>query len=502
MIAADRRVRVDVRRASDERRAVIDIGSNTVRLVIYGGPPRAPAVLWNEKVSARLGRDLVKTGQIPESAIDEALTALARYALILRDLEIGHVETVATAAPRDAANGGEFLSRVADLGLAVRLLGGEDEAQASAWGVIGAFPGATGTVADLGGGSLELVRIADGACYGGMTLPIGTLRLPQLRAKGQFAQKVSQLLDCPGKAWRHDNASSSGPLYLVGGTWRAFAAFAMHGIDHPLTDPHGFELGLSTADEFAATVQDSKPSKLAQVRGISTMRAEKLPDAAALLRVMLDQLQPDSLIFSSWGLREGLHYRRLSPAVQTLDPLLVGVATFAGEPQAGFADAPTLAEWAARAVEGTDVSLERVRLAAAHLAPALHRVEPNLRAAHALEWALDKRWIGIDARSRALLGATLLGSLGNVNLPDRLARLADGRHLRTAVGWGLALRLAQRLGAGSRRSLAESRIVRDTEYLTLHLEHGAAALASPAVIRQVGTLAAWIQLQPRIESRR
>ena len=501
MIADGLLSRLGGRRVSDQRRAVIDIGSNTVRLVIYGGPPRAPAVLWNEKVSARLGSDLVRTGTIPAQAMHEALAALARYALILRDLDVGQVETVATAAPRDAANGGEFLARVADLGLDVKLLSGEDEAKASAWGVIGAFPGATGTVADLGGGSLELVQIANGACHGGASLPLGTLRLPQLRGKGRFEHKVAKLLQGAGQG-SHGKEPACGPLYLVGGTWRAFATFAMRSASHPLNDPHGFELGAAEADELARTVQRSEPAELAKLRGISTMRSEKLPDAAALLRSLLGELKPATLVFSSWGLREGLHYRRLAPAEQALDPLLVGVSTFAIEPQAGFADAHTLAAWTASAFGTKDASLERIRLAAAHLTPALHRVEPNLRPAHALEWALDKRWIGIDSASRALLGAALLGSLGTVNLPDRLGGLADEHRLRTAVGWGLALRLAQRIGAGSRQSLAESRIESGPGYLTLCLEPGTIALATPTVARQLGALAEWLGLTARIGPQR
>ena len=498
MIAEGLLSRLGGRRTSDQRRAVIDIGSNTVRLVIYGGPPRAPAVLWNEKVSARLGSHLAQTGVIPAAAIEEALAALARYVLILRDLGVGEVDTVATAAARDAANGSEFLTSVADLGLDAKLLSGEDEAQASAWGVIGAFPGATGTVADLGGGSLELVQIADGACHGGASLPLGTLRLPQLRAKGRFEHKVAKLLQSAGQR-PNPRDPTCGRLYLVGGTWRAFATFAMRSASHPLNDPHGFELAASEARELARTVQRSEPGELAKLRGISTMRAEKLPDAAALLRSLMNELKPATLVFSSWGLREGLHYQRLAPADKALDPLLIGVANFAAEPQAGFADAAKLAQWTAPAAGTGSRGLERVRLAAAHLAPALHRVEPNLRPAHALEWALDKRWIGIDFLSRALLGAALLGSLGTVNLPERLGRLTDEPHLRTAVGWGLALRLAQRLGAGSRQSLADSRIEAGPEYLTLYLEPGAAALATPIVARQLGALAEWLGLAARIE---
>ena len=125
-------------------RAVIDIGSNTVRMVIYEGSPRAPRTVWNEKVAARLGRDLSETGRIPEEASDEALGALARYARILDDLGVTDIQTVATAAARDAENGPEFLAAVAALGLEPRLLTGEEEARISATGAIGAFPRSTG----------------------------------------------------------------------------------------------------------------------------------------------------------------------------------------------------------------------------------------------------------------------------------------------------------------------------------------------------------------------
>lgn len=501
MIGTGWRARLAGGGARDERRAVIDIGSNTVRVVVYGGPLRAPAVLWNEKVSARLGRDLARTGEIPEPAMAEALAALARYALILRDLGIEQVETVATAAPRDAVNGANFLARVADLGLSVRQLSGEEEAQASANGVIGAFPNASGTVADLGGGSLELVRIAAGQCHGASTLPLGTLRLPQLREKGDFGRIVAKLLDRSGQEWQQKGATC-GPLYLVGGTWRAFATFAMRSVSHPLNDPHGFELDAAEAGALARTVERSEPGELAKLRGISTMRAEKLPHAAALLRALLSELKPAALVFSSWGLREGLHHQRLAPAEQALDPLLAGVAAFVAEPLDGIADAQLLTEWTAPVAGTGDPGLERIRLAAAHLAPALHRVEPNLRPAQALEWALDKRWIGIDASSRALLAAALLGSLGTVSLPDRLVRLAGERALRIAAGWGLALRLAQRLGAGSRRSLAASRLETGSEYVTLHLNSEAAVLATAPVGKQLGALAEWLNLSARIEPER
>lgn len=482
-------------RDADERRAVIDIGSNTVRLVIYGGPPRAPEVLWNEKVSARLGRDLARSGAIPRDAIQEALAALARYALIVRSLNIAHVETVATAAPRDAVNGGEFIAQVSELGLDVQILSGEAEACASAYGAIGAFPGAEGIVADLGGGSLELVAVTDGACGSGASFPLGTLRLPALRAGGRFERNVTKMLQSGERAWSNGRV---GPLYMIGGTWRAFATYAMRCVDHPLTDPHGFVLAADHADVLAREVVRSKPAQLAQFRGISAMRAEKLPDASALLRALIAELAPEALVFSSWGLREGLHFQRLDERERARDPLLAGVEAFAAGRAASLADAKSLADWTATIAREAGLRTETLRLAAGQLAMALHRVEPNLRAAHALEWALDKRWVGIDFSGRAMLGAALRASLGLTDPHDRLLPLASEGELREATAWGLAFRLAQRLGAGSGNALSAARLISDESRLELHVAGHHAALVSAVVTKDLGVLANWLGLSPRL----
>lgn len=495
MIADGAGVGVEEAVLEDERRAIIDIGSNTVRLVIYGGPPRAPEVLWNEKVSARLGRDLETTGAMPAAAMDEALAALSRYAIIIRDLGIANVETVATAAARDAANGDEFIARAAGLGFTIQVLSGEEEACASAWGAIGAFPGAEGIVADLGGGSLELVAVGDGDCGAGTSYPLGTLRLPALRASGRFEHKVAKLLNGATDGFP---AGRGRPLYMIGGTWRAFATYAMRRMDHPLTDPHGLMLDVGQAAEVARQVAGCKPAQLAEVRGISAMRAEKLPDAAALLLVLLDRLDPGCLIFSSWGLREGLHFRRLDRRVRSTDPLLAGIAAFAAPRAVTVADAARFATWAAAIVRTPGVRAERLRLAAAQLGAALHRVEPNLRSAHALGWALDKRWIGIDHSERAMLGAALRASLGITEPHPRLAPLASKSDLREAIAWGLSLRLAQRLGAGSTRVLSAARLTVQDGELTLSIAPDHAALATKAVAKDLHNLARWLDLKPAL----
>jgi exopolyphosphatase / guanosine-5'-triphosphate,3'-diphosphate pyrophosphatase len=477
-------------------RAVIDIGSNTVRLVMYAGSQRTPRTWLNEKVAARLGRDLSETGTMPGKAVDQALAALARYALVLADHRIGDVQTVATAAVRDADNGTEFLEKVRALGLSPRLLSGEDEAQGSAFGVIGAFPGARGTVADLGGGSLELVMVEDEDCHDGCSLPLGTLRLPALRKRGPdgFRKAIEKELANAGWAATHP-----GPLYMVGGTWRALAAYAMDVWEYPLTDPHAYTLSPDDAENVARDVAKMTPDMLSAKPGISASRAAGLPDAAAMLRVMLAELEPESVVFSSWGLREGLLFQRLAPDVRAQDPLLEAVAEFAGPRGASRQMGESIAAWTAEAVGGGGEKTEKLRLAATLLCLAAVHVEPNLRVRHAFEWAMDKRWVGLDAEGRARIAAALLAACGKAAPPAELERLATAEALHEAIGWGLAIRLARRLGAGSDAALRVCRLERTKGKLALVVSADRAQSVSDKVVGELKNLAHWLNCEHELQ---
>ena len=477
------------------QRAVIDIGSNTVRMVIYGGAQRAPTVLINEKVTARLGGDLIHSGRITDEAMEIALSGLRRYRRVLTDLHVNEVDVIATAAARLAENGLAFLDRVRECGFKAELLSGEDEARTSAMGVIGAFPGAKGVVADLGGGSLELIEIQNGQCTHGVSMPLGTLMLPELRAEGsaKFKRHVNRALK--NEDWAH---SMSEPLYMVGGTWRALAGYAMDEVKHPLTDPHGFEIDGEEALRLAKRVRLTKPKKL-NVSRIASMRSAMLPDAAALLQVLLGKLQPPRLVFSSWGLREGRLFDRLDPAAKAQDPLLAGVANFSA-PRGG---PPTLATriagWTVDALPHDGHGSERVRLAATMLALASMQIEPNLRLKQAINWALYKRWMDLKDNGRAMIAAALSANCGCMDLPADLSRLATRDMLDEALCWGLAIRLARRLGAGSRRSLRNSALGVSGDRLVLYLGESHADLWAEHVELDLSALAERLGLRPAVE---
>lgn len=480
-------------------RGIIDIGSNTVRLVVYGGSPRAPTVLLNEKVAARLGGEITRTGKMGEESIALAMRGLERYALLLRDLGIADVDVVATAAVREASNGREFLARLQGLGFTPRLLSGEEEANLSAWGVIGAFPKGCGTVADLGGGSLELIPVGVDADRGepgaGISLPLGTLRLSELdkNEPGKLRKAIQTAIKGAGTA-----AVEGGDLFLVGGTWRAMAVFAMEQRGYPLTDPHGLRLGREEALALAKDLMRRSPEDLRIAPRISSMRSASMPDAAVLLQVLIKRLEPRDVVVSAWGLREGILFSGLPPHARAQDPLIAGVSTFAASRGASPTMAARVASWTVDALPEGGNHSERQRLAATMLALATMQVEPNLRMRVGVEWALHKRWIDIAPEGRAMLAAAICANGNQLDLPVEVAALADRAELDRAIGWGLAIRLCRRLGGRSRQSFHRTSLAREGERLVLSLEASHAALYGIPNEKDLRLLAEWLRLEPAV----
>lgn len=481
-------------------RAIVDIGSNTVRLVIYGGPPRAPVVLHNEKVTARLGKAVAERGALSGKAQQAALGALARFRCLLDLRGVYRTDVVATAAVRDASNGAEFLAQVAALGFAPRLLSGVEEAEVSAMGVVGAFPDAHGVVADLGGGSLELVDVAAGVPSHGVSLPLGTLRLPPLRAKGMAPFRARVAASMASAGW---STAPGGTLYLVGGSFRAFARHVLHQAHSTWDDPHGFALDAEPAARYARALSRRKGEAIAPVPGIAGSRLASLPDAAALLLALIGSIQPARVVFSSWGLREGLLYADLPEGTRRQDPLLAGVAEFVRPRGVSAATATMVAGWAAVASppdgNGTGQGSERLRLAATMLALAAATVEPNLRADLAVTWALRKRWIGVTNRERTMLAAALMAGSARFDLPPAWHTYADSDDLRAAQAWGLGARLCRRFSGCSPKALAESRLSHEPGVLMLHVGEPYGVLLNEGVDRDLRALGGLLGL--RVESR-
>ena len=472
---------------SKARTAIIDIGSNSVRLVVYDGPRRIPFILFNEKVMAGLGASLGRTGRIEPDAMERGLRAAGRFAHLCREMEVQEIRCVATAAVRDAANGEEFILRARAMGLHVELLSGAQEAIAASYGVMSGIPGADGIVGDLGGGSLELARVRDGRVHQTVSLPLGVLRLPQIRAKGPGAleRMVKKML---AKAeW---TAEPELPLYMVGGSWRALARFDMQLTNFPLPVVHQYAMPGSRAEQLTRIISHVGRNRLKEIPAMTGSRVPTLPDAAALLSVVVRQLRSNQLVVSAYGLREGLLFEDLPPDLRAHDPLLVA-AEAEGEAQGRFAGHGDMIErWIAPLFQDDDAASRRIRRAACLLADVGWRANPDFRAERGVEIALHSNWVGITAAERAMLAQALHSNFGGgTTVPPGIEQLAEPAMLKRAMLWGLAIRLGQRLSGGVEGPLLASRLEMDGDTLELRLRGIDADLLGEAVERRQRHLA-------------
>jgi exopolyphosphatase / guanosine-5'-triphosphate,3'-diphosphate pyrophosphatase len=470
------------------RQAVIDIGSNTVRLVVYQGLPRAPMPVYNEKSRVALGACLAGDGVIPDATMKKALVALARFETLARSMKVDTLRVVATAATREAKNGYKLVEGAAALGIRVDVLDGDTEATAAGMGVLSDDPHADGYVGDLGGGSLELIRIANGKTGERVSLPLGTLRHDVL--KGKTTKQITQMLRDDIAALRGEDgfAIETGlPFFMIGGSWRTFARLHMHDVGYPLTILSNYRIPADAPTRLLPLVNDAEA--LAQTKVVASARIAALPGATALLAGVVRLLEPSRLVTSIYGLREGLLFDQLSEADRREDPL-IAAARFEGERLARFPfHGDALADWIAPVFAGQSDGDARLCRAACLLSDSVWNVNPEYRADHALDLALDGSWPGVGASDRAIIAAALWTvHAGKRTLPEMLAGLAKPGALAQAVVWGLAIRLAQRLDGGTGGALADSRIDGDDHVLKLRLSRQAIRLRSNSVQRRLQAL--------------
>lgn len=478
----------DTARVNEARRAIIDIGSNSVRLVVFAGAERAPFAVFNEKLAVGLGAELATTGVIPPKRFRRALDGLARFRALTQAMELDQVRTVATAAVRDAINGEQFLSAARDIGLDVELFSGRDEARAAGLGVVCAIPQADGIVADLGGGSLELVRVGGGETRHHSSFPLGVLRLPALRKDSgkSFHRAIAKLLKAAG--WPGEDRAL--PLYLVGGSWRALARYDMITRRCPLPVVSGHHFPLESVPRIARRLAATDVATLDAMTGLSTSRTDSMADAAALLVALTRALEPSALIVSAAGLREGLLYDAMSPAVRAQDPLIVAAehegrrfARF--EPHGRAVDA-----WIAPLFRRDGAEARRLRLAAGMMAEVAFSANPDFRPERAVEIALHGPWLGIDLDDRLVLAQALYAAAGGAGRAVEGIAIGEEDRIRRAAHWGLAIRLAERLSGGAPDVLATTALdVGSDGAVELRLDRGASALAGEQVEKRLRQLA-------------
>ncbi|MCF6320859.1 MAG: Ppx/GppA family phosphatase [Rhizobiaceae bacterium] len=417
--------------------AVIDIGSNSVRQVIYEGLTRAPAVLFNEKVLCGLGKGLADSNRLNEGAIECSLNAIRRFRALGRQVGVSKTYILATAAARDAKNGQQFVEAVEEIcDCEVEVLTGKMEARYSANGIVSGFFDPDGIVGDMGGGSLELATVG-GELFQGQTFALGGLRLRDLSGEDlKLAREITiaSLVKCkikwPGK--RKD-------FYAVGGTWRSLAKLHINHNNYPLQVIHNYPIGAEDFVQFCDAVSTSDIEEISGIESVSRNRRNLLQYGAIVLSETLKHLGAKRVLMSSLGVREGYLYSQLPHEERTKDMLLEAAWDLAILRARCPAHSEELAHWSGEAFRALGIEENRderrFRVAACYLADIGWRAHPDYRAAQSLGIISNAGFVGLSHEGRAYLSLANFhryqGLGPRVEIPS-IAALAGKRVTRRA----------------------------------------------------------------------
>ena len=452
--------------------AVIDVGSNSVRLVLYRVEGRAIWTVFNEKVLAGLGRNMAETGRLAPEGVTAALGALRRFRAVLDGVRPDEVFTAATAAVRDASDREDFIAQVEqETGFRLRVLSGEDEARLAALGVAAGAPGATGVVGDLGGSSLELIRLDEGMPGGGATLPLGPFALGLSKSPNVQALTLAASAVIAPLAARFQTDT----FHAVGGAWRNLALVNMNITNYPLHVVHQYEMSSVEALEACRFLSRQSKGSLERIPGLNRKRAETLPSAAVVLQALIERLAVKRLVLSAYGVREGLILDAMSPELRAQDPLVEGCATLAARDTITESFAPALEAWLAPLWSSLPpvFTPERTRVmlaAATRLTTLGAHLHPDHRADIAFDLVLRSPIAGQTHQERAFLAIALFNRYTTATTnpeSETIERLLSPEQLGRARALGAALRLGFDLSGRSPALLHGSALSQDKGELWL-----------------------------------
>lgn len=433
--------------------SVIDIGSNSIRLVIYEGIARAPSILFNEKMLAGLGKGLVTTGELDPEGVRRSIEEFRRFRALSEQAGAESLHVIATAAAREARNGPEFIERVEEiLGTDICVLSGREEAHLAALGVSSAFHKPDGIVGDLGGGSLELVDIKCDEVGEGVTLPLGGLRLQEMSGGSPIEAAKIARHEVGRAQWLSKGEGRA--FYCVGGTWRNLARLHMMVVGYPLQVMHGYKLDPQEHIDFLKKVAKGEIGDIKGANQISKNRRTLLPYGAMVLLEVIRVARPSEIVISANGVREGYLQSLLEEPERSADPLITAAEELAILRSRSVAHARELAEWSGPAFAAlgiTETEEEaRYRRAACLLADIGWRAHPDYRGLQSLNIISHGSFVGIDHPGRAYIALANLfrhDGLFNDGLSPEMRKLTTPRYVRLAQLLGGLLRVVYLLTA-------------------------------------------------------
>jgi exopolyphosphatase/guanosine-5'-triphosphate,3'-diphosphate pyrophosphatase len=486
--------------------AVIDIGSNSVRLMVYEGLTRSPTPIFNEKVLAGLGREVQTTGLLAKDAVEKALAAVQRFRALCDRLDVAPLWVIATAACRDARNGKAFVEEAQRIcRTKIEVLSGKREAELSALGVVSGFHKPDGIAGDLGGGSLELTELHGHKIKRGVTLPLGGLALQDISSKS--IKKAEKIVRASLKDVRLLQAGKGRTFYAIGGTWRALARLHMWQTGYPLHVTHGYVLPAKEAFDFSSLVHRVNPETLSRIEVVTDARRPLLAYAALVLENVVRIARPKEVVISALGVREGLLYAMLDPKEREQDALIAAASELNVLRSRSPAHAEELTEWTDRfiASSGLDESADerRLRHAACLLADIGWRAHPDYRGEQSVNIIANAAFVSVDHPGRTFIAlAVFFRHVGLVDeeLSPRLRELASTRVLDRARVLGAALRVAYLVSAAATGVLPKTPMLVEHGRLVLRFEEGLKALAGERVMARLRQLARLIGREPLMQT--
>jgi len=493
------------------RIAVIDLGSNSLRLVVFERLGGALFPLLNEKVMCGLGRGIASTGRLNAEGVTLALINLRRFVVLARALGAEHLAVLATAAVRDASDGPSFAAEVErQCCVPVKTIDGAEEARLSAAGVLSGIPDADGLVGDLGGGSVELVRI--GAGIGsrigeigqigrGITLPLGPLRLAEL---GDSVKAISEAAERALAAAVVLRATPGKNLYLVGGAARAIARLHMEHTHYPLHIVHQYTIGRREAEAFFDIIGRQSRKSLERITSIARKRLELVPPAALVLRRLIAMARPQRVIFSAFGLREGYAYGLIPTWERVPDPLVEACAAISRSQSRFRLEGDRLQAWTAPLFPRLSEGARRLHRAACWLSDIAWSEHPDYRAELAFARSLRMPFAAISHADRVFVATVLhtrYGGAPDDPVKDPTRPLLDEQAVGEVRTLGLALRLAYTLCGGTIDLLSELWLGREGDSLVLEIPSTGSLFVGEAVQRRLDVLARSLGVTPVVRRR-
>ncbi len=469
---------------------VLDIGSNSIRLVIYKGMNRVPIPVFNEKILCKLGEDLEKTGCLSEVGCKIAIDNIARFTKLVKRMKLLEFHVVATAALREAVNGSEFAEKLERMfNFRINILSGESEATLSALGVLSAFPNLDGIIADLGGGSLELINVQNGKIQDQISLPLGSLRLRTLKDCNPLSLMLMIKDELSRVSWI--SKFKQRPVFAVGGSWRNLARMHMSADKYPLRIIHGYKISSLSFISFLEKITHSSLNELEAMGGVSKKRIKEVTISAAILKSLLEIGKNNFIIFSAFGIREGCIFNNLTTEEQKKDPLLINCEKIAASTRRFTLTSNELENWTLPLFKNLDKHNRRLLKAACILSDFAWADHPSYRAQQAFLRILRFPAIGLTHDDKVFLALTILvrygGNLSYFDL-EKWNELIPRERLHTALKIGTAIRLGITLSAGLEGLLQQIEMVKQKKIIIIRYTPEVIPISKEAIAQKIENL--------------